>query len=297
MLFLGMGLVPAAGAAQENKSPWNEDSGEKPVDSSSWEEWKQAHTVEVEVATVYKYKKDGKFEITETYSGEKLKQKFKVDKLTKTKSFTAPSGKQVTVNTQAGPFAMYPGDRKEVLSEKSVVLTTADDPYEWWLACDSASAPVCDSASVSYSQWTWSKVLWFYELEDPVNLVWEQSNLKTVKSVILRQRWVDNPSEYTHYLSYPDGSWVRGDGMADSKYRVLGGYHVRLWELPNGAVVANAHQDDDIFIIPGHQVKGYENAEYKVAGFFGTVQGSYWLDNECYNGYYNAYNNGWATLI
>ncbi|HII01737.1 TPA: hypothetical protein HA351_08850 [Methanosarcinaceae archaeon] len=290
MLFLGMVLVPAAGAAPD-KNPGNEASGEKHADASSWEEWKQAHTVEVEVATVYKYKKDGQFEITETYSGEKLKQKFKVDKLTKTKSFTVPSGKQVAVNTQAGPFVMQPGDRKEVLSEKSAVLTAADDPYEWW----QASASV--SGSVSYPQWTWSKVLWFYELEDPINLVWEQSNLKTVKSVILRQRWVDNPSEYTHYLSYPDGSWVKGDGMADSKYRVLGGYHARLWELPNGAVVANAHQDDDIFIIPGHQVKGYENAEYEVSGFFGTVHGSYWLDNECYNGYYNAYNNGWATLV
>ncbi len=286
MLFLGMVLVPAAGAVSDDKAP-DKESKEKKGDEVSWEEWKQAHTVEVEVATVYKYKKDGKFEITETYSGDKLKQKFKVDKLTKAKSFTVPSGKQVAVNTQTGPFAMQPGDRKEVLSEKSVVLTTADDPYSWSQA----------SASVSYPQWTWSKVLWFYELEDPINLVWKQSNLITVKSVILKQRWTDNPSEYTHYLSYPDGSWVRGDGMADSKYRVLGGYHVRLWELPNGAVVANAHHDDNIFIIPGHQVDSYEAAEYKVAGFFGTGQASYWLNNVCYNGYYNAYNNGWATLV
>ncbi len=294
MLFLGMLLVPAAGAAPE-KDPGNGDSEKKPVDSSSWEEWKQAHTVEVEVATDYRYKKDGKFEITETYSGEKLKKKFKVDKLTKTKYFSVPSGKQVTVNTQTGPFAMQPGDRKEILSEKSVVLTTADDPYSWSKASGSVSAS--GSASISYPQWTWSKVLWFYELEDPINLIWEQSNLKTVKRVILGQSWVDNPSEYTHYISYPDGSWVRGDGMADSKYRVLGGYHVRLWELPNGEVVANAHHDDNIFIIPGHQVDRYEKAEYEVTGFFGTVQESCWLDNECYNGYYNAYNNGWATLV
>jgi len=221
----------------------------------------------------------------------KLKEKFKVDKLTKTKSFSVPSGKQVTVNAQTGPFRMQQGDRKEVLSEKSVVLTTADDPYPW------SKASVSASASASYPQWTWSKILWFYELEDPINLIWGQSELKTVKSVILKQRWVDNPSEYTHYISYPDGSWVRGDGMADSKYRVLGGYHARLWALPNGAVVANAHHDDNIFIIPGHQVDGYENAEDKVAGFFGNGDEYCWLDNVFYNGYYNAYNDGKAALI
>ncbi|MCQ1535815.1 hypothetical protein FTO70_09020 [Methanosarcina sp. KYL-1] len=291
VLFFGVILVPAAGAAP-GKDPGKEDGGEKNVDDSSWEEWKQAHTVEVEVTTVYNYKKDGNFEITETYSGEKLKQKFKVDKLTKSKSFTVPSGKQVTVNTQAGPFEMQPGDRKEVLSEKSVVLTTADDPYSW--------SEVTGSTSVSYPQWTWSKVLWFYELEDPINLIWEQSNLKTVKSVILKQRWTDNPSEYTHYISYPDGTWVRGDGVADSKYRVLGGYHARLWELPGGAVVANAHHDDDIFILPGHQVDRYEAAEGKVASFFNTwsvLQDYIYLANPVGTPGYEPYNDGKATLI
>jgi len=72
MVFFGIVLVPGAGAAPENKSPGKEGGGEKHADASSRDEWKQAHTVEVEVTTVYTYKKDGKFEITETYSGEKL---------------------------------------------------------------------------------------------------------------------------------------------------------------------------------------------------------------------------------
>jgi len=297
MLLSGIVLVQAAGAVPDDKAP-DKESKEKKGDEVSREEWEQVHTVDVEVTTVYKYKKDGKLEITETYSGEKLKQKFKVDKLTKTKAFTVPSGKQVTVNTQSGPFAMQPGDQKEVVSEKSVILTTADDPYEWWQDTPSASASA--SSSVPYPQWTWSKIWWFYEKEDPINLVWEQSNLKTVKRVILKQRWVDNPSEYTHYIAYPDGSWVKGDGVADSKYRVLGGYHARLWVLPDGAVVANAHHDDDIFIIPGHQVDRYEDAETEVAGFFNgwyVLPDHIYLANPVGNPYYEPYNDGKATLI
>ena len=134
-------------------------------------------------------------------------------------------------------------------------------------------------------------------MEDPINLVWEQNSLKAVKSVILYQKWVDNPVEYTHYLPYPDGSWVAGDGVADSKYRIIGGYHSRLWELPGGKVVSNAHHDDNVFIIPGHQVDEYEDAEAKVAGFFGTAYGEYCLDNVCYSAYYNAHNDGLATLF
>ena len=137
-------------------------------------------------------------------------------------------------------------------------------------------------------------------MEDPINLVWEQSNLKSVKRVILSQRWVDNPSEYTHYISYPDGSWVKGDGVADSKYRVLGGYHARLWELPGGSVVANAHHDDDIFILPGHQVDRYEAAEDKVAGFFyGWFVSKDFIDlaNPVGTYGYEPYNDGKATFI
>lgn len=85
--------------------------------------------------------------------------------------------------------------------------------------------------------------------------------------------------------------------MADNKYRILGGYHLRLWELPSGTVISNAHHDDNIFIIPGHQVDGYENAETKVAGFFGTTDGVCWLDNVFYSNYYNAFNDGSATLL
>lgn len=84
--------------------------------------------------------------------------------------------------------------------------------------------------------------------------------------------------------------------MADSKYRLFGGYHLRLWELPGGNVVSNAHHDDNVLIIPGHQVDGYENSETKIAGFFGTAYGVSWLDNMCYSNYYKAYNDGSATL-
>ncbi|MDD3247754.1 MAG: hypothetical protein PHF18_13035 [Methanosarcina sp.] len=316
-LFFGLMLVPAASATPEKTAAEKVGNGPKSGDDSQWSEWKQAHTVEVEMTTVYDYKKDGTLKITETYSGEKLKGKFKADKLTRSQTFSIPDEEEVAVSAKSGSLKLKPGDKKEIVTQESIVLTTADDPYKWWASISStapSTAPSTVSSTVSstasstisstasaYPQWTFSKFTYFfktyYKMEDPINLVWEQNSLKAVKSVILNQKWVDNPVEYTHYLPYPDGSWVAGDGVADSKYRITGGYHSRLWELSGEKVVSNAHHDDNVFIIPGHQVDGYENAESKVAGFFGTAYGAYWLDNVCSSAYYNACNDGSATLV
>jgi len=280
ILFFGIVLVLAASATSEKSANEKGGNGPKSVDDSQWSEWKQAHTVEVEVTTVYDYKKDGKLKITETYSGEKLKGKFKVDKLTRSQTFSVEDGAEIAVSAESGSQILKPGDKIEIVTQESKVLTTEDDPYP---------------------QWTYSKITslfkTYYEVEDPINLVWEDKSLKDVKNVILAHKWVDNPVEYTHYLPYPDGSWVAGDGVADSKYRIFGGYHTRLWALPCGNVVSSAHHDDSFLIIPGHQVDGYENAESKVAGFFGTPTGVYCLENVCYSDYYNAYNDGNATFF
>ncbi len=301
ILFFGIMLAPAANATSENSAAEKEGNELKSVDSSQWNEWKEAHNVEVEVTTVCDYKKDGTLKITETYSGEKLKSKFKEDELTRSQTFSIPEGEEVDISTETGSLKLKPGDKKEFVIEKSIVLTTDSDPYPWWDSATSAASSTVSSTSFAYPQWTFSKVTslfkTYYKMEDPVNIVWEQNNLKTVKDVILSKKWVDNPAEYTHYLPYPDGRWVAGDGMADSKYRLSGGYHLRLWELPDGDVVSNAHHDDSVLIIPGHQVDGYENAEAKVAGFFETEHGKYWLDNIFYNSYYNAYNDGSATIV
>ena len=327
ILFFGIMLVPAASATPEKPATEKEGNEPKSVDDSQWSEWKQAHTVEVEVTTVYDYKKDGKLKITETYSGEKLKGKFKVDKLTRSQTFSVENGEEVAVSAESESLKLKPGDKTEIVTQESIVLTTEDDPYKWW---DTASSTASSTASqttsltasstatstasqttsltassdaLAYPQWTYSKFSsrfkTYYEVEDPINIIWTDNSLKDVKNVILAQKWIDNPVEYTHYLPYPDGSWVAGDGVAESKYRIFGGYHTRLWALPCGnvvSVVSSAHHDDSFLIIPGHQVDGYENAESKVAGFFGTAYGKYWLDNVCYSAYYKAYNDGSAIL-
>lgn len=293
ILFFGIVLFPVANATSEEPVTGKEENEQKSVDGSQWNEWKHAHIVEVEVTTVYDYKKDGTLKITETYSGEKLKGKFKIDKLTRSQTFSVSDRKEIALSAESESLRLKPGDRKEFVTKKSTVLTTSDDPYEWWTSTS--------LTSLTYPQWTYSKLTslykTYYEVADPINLLWEQNTLKTVKSLILNKKWVDNPVEYTHYIPYPDGSWVAGDGMADNKYRILGGYHLRLWELPDGNVVSNAHHDDNVFVVPGHQVDGYENAEAKVAGFFGTANGACWLDNVYYSDYYNARNDGSATLF
>jgi hypothetical protein len=305
ILFFGIILAPAANAVSEKSAAGKDGNGEKSAADSQWDEWKESHTLEVELTTIYDYKKDGTLKVTETYSGEKLKSKYKEDKLTRSQTLSIPEGKEVAINAETGSLKLKPGDKKELVSQESVVLTTEEDPYPWWSSTSptitSTSSSTVSSTSFAYPQWTFSKVSslfkTYYKAEDPINLVWEESSLKTVKSVILNKKWVDNPVEYTHYLPYPDEKWVAGDGIADSKYRLSGGYHLRIWELPGGDIVSSAHHDDNVLIIPGHQVDGYENAEAKVAGFFGTSSGSYWLDNEYCNSYYNACNDGYATVL
>lgn len=298
-------FVPDAIATSEKSA--TEKEGNKPVsiDDSYWSKWKDAHTMEVEVITVYDYKKDGELKITETYSGDKLKSKFKEDKLTRSQILSIPGGKEITINTESEILKLKPGKKNEFVTKESIVLTAEDDPYSWWAGSSSVTSSTASSTTSSTSsscpQWTFSKVTSFsktyYKTEDPINLIWQGNDLKTVKSVILSKKWVDNPVEYTHYIPYPDGKWVAGDGIADSKYRISGGYHLRLWQLPDGDIVSGVHHDDSVLIIPGHQVDGYENAEAKVAGFFGTSFESYWLDNEYCNSYYNAYNDGNATVV
>lgn len=292
-LFFGIVLGPVANATSEEPVTEKEESEQKSVDDLQWSEWQQSHTMEVEVTTVYDYKTDGTLKITETYSGIGLKSKFKENELTRSQTFPVSDGKEIAFSTKSDSLKLKPGDKKEFVTQKSVVITTSNDPFEWW---NSSSL-----ASISYPQWTFSKITsgqnTYYVVADPINLIWKQKSLKTVKNTILKKKWIDNPVEYTHYISYPNGNWVAGDGMADNKYRLLGGYHLRLWKLPNGNVVSNAHHDDSVLIIPGHQVDGYENAETKVAKFFGTGSKSYWLDNVYYSKYYKAYNDGSAKLF
>lgn len=296
ILFFGIIFSASANASSEKSATKEMENELKSSENLQWKNWKEAHTMKVEVTRVYNYEKNGKLKIKEIYSGEEIKSKFKDDKLTGSQTFLIPDGEEITISAESGSLKIHPGEEKEITSQESAVFTAENDPYQYRSSTSSTA-----SESFTYPQWTFSKVTslskTYYKMEDPINLVWQGKGLKTVKNVILNKNWVDNPVEYTHYLQYPDGKWIAGDGMADSKYRISGGYHLRLWQLPTGAVVAGAHHDDSVLIIPGHQVDGYENAEAKVAGFFGTSFGSCWLGNEYLNSFFNVYNDGNAAII
>lgn len=297
ILLFGIMLIMTANAVSEESTDEKIINEQKFAEDSRCKKWKETHTVEVEVTRVYNYEKEGKLKVTEIYSGKGIKSKFNDDKFTRSQVFMIPEGEEVVISAESGSLKLQPGEEKKIVTQESAVLTTENDPYPY---CTGISSDASLTSS-AYPQWTFSKVTslfkTYYKMEDPINLVWKEQDLKAVKNVFLSKKWVDNPVEYTHYLSYPDGKWVAGDGMADSKYRLSGGYHLRLWQLPDGDIVSNAHHDDNVLIIPGHQVDGYENAEAKVAGFFGSSFVAVWMNNKCYSSYYNACNDGNATVI
>jgi hypothetical protein len=239
----------------------------------SMEEWMKDHTVNVESTTIYRYDQ-GYLEIQEIYTGEDIEKRFGVDNITKS----------CKIPVEAGTVGMKEGEESVFVTEKSVVITAANDPYQW-------------RDSYDYPQWTWSKILWWYERDDPINLAWENTDKNTVKSEMLDEGWVDDPWEWTRYVNDPENGWMADDGVADDKYRLFGGYHARLWQMSDGDVVANAHHDSAV----PHHADQYEPAEDLVAGFYDggewtVYAGTYWLDNEYTNGH-DAYNDGWATRI
>lgn len=272
----------------------------------SMEKWTKDHTIKnVKLTKIYKYE-EGYLKINEIYSGSELKKKTGLSKLNKEIEIPLETGtvmlnneddklvvnenELVITSKKSGTIKLEKGKEKVYTTKTSMVITYKNDPYQWW------------NAEYRYPQWTWSKFFSWYVREDPINMAWEDSGIIEVKNEILAERWTDNPSEYTHYIYDPENGWKRGDGVATSVYRIAGGYHARLWTISNGAVIANAHEDDGVFEWPlGHQAIDYEGAERKVAKFykgwdFSAYPLGYPLGNE-YTNEYDAYNNGNATVI
>ncbi|TQD27928.1 hypothetical protein [Methanolobus vulcani] len=289
MILFSVIFVPTASATPEE----------------SKEKWTKDHTIKnVKLTKIYKYE-EGYLKINKIYSGEELKKKTGFSKLNEEMEIPLETG-TVMINSKddklvvtenellltskkSGTIKLEKGKEKEYTTKTSMVITYKNDPYQWW------------NDDYKYPQWTWSKFFSWYVREDPINLAWDNSCLTEVKSEI-PESWTDNPSEYTHYVYDPKLGWKKGDGVATSVYRISGGYHARLWTISNGAVVANAHEDDGVFEWPlGHQAIDYEGAEGIVAAFydgwdFFAYPLGYPLGNE-YTNEYNAYNNGNATVI
>lgn len=182
-LFFGIVLGPVANATSGEPVTEKEENEQKSVDGLQWSEWQQAHTMEVEVTTVYDYKTDGTLKITETYSGIELKSKFNEDELTRSQTFSVSDGKEIALSTKSDSLKLKPGDKKEFVAQKSVVITTRNDPFKWWTSSS--------SNSTTYPQWTFSKIAsshnTYYVVADPINLIWKQKSLKTIKNTILKK--------------------------------------------------------------------------------------------------------------
>ena len=245
----------------------------------SLEQWTQEHTVEVEHTTIYKYEQ-GYLEIKEIYTGIDLEKKLGVDNLTDV--LKIPVEAKV-----AEEIGLREGEEKIFVTEEEIVVTREDDPPVWWTTYD-------------YPQWTYKISGVNFIRDDPINLVWDNTNKAMVKSEILEEDdWTDNVWEEDRWVYDPGyGYWMLDDPVADSTYGWSGRYHARLWQMSDGAVVSNAHHDDPF----PHHADEYEPAESLVASFFNqpgdtdwTVHGNNWWLNNRYTNDYGAYNNGWAT--
>jgi hypothetical protein len=79
----------------------------------------------------------------------------------------------------------------------------------------------------------------------PINLIWKNAESEfEVGTVILNQGWTIFVNEWIEYVIDP---WTKTPiedvAVAETTNRLEGGYHVLLFKLSNGEVVANAHHD------------------------------------------------------
>jgi uncharacterized repeat protein (TIGR01451 family) len=170
------------------------------------------------------------------------------------------------------------------------------DPPHWW------EGEKCGDDNCKYPQWVWDKwlIVDIYECSGPINLAWENTDKNTVKSVIKDEGWYDwVMAWWDFYVSDKEKGWIKADDVADERFGLdVPRYHVRLWQLSNGDVVANAHHDTPA---RWHEADQYEEAEELVAAFFLVSDGTEW--GVCNDSYYlnnsmsEPVSNDWCTQI
>jgi len=193
--------------------------------------------------------------------------------------------------------------------EGSVVKTTFDDPPPWKLNCQ-------------YPDWVWNCSKWdgvpycseCIELTRilPINLVWKGTADLTVEDVInefTEEGWEHKLLQYPDMYVYGGLEWERvyiGKTVASSFFRTgldKNRYHVELFEVANGLVLGQAHQDSVPTILPWemHEAIDCEGVEWRILDFFRQETDTEW--NSIYNSYAHGngfdypYNNGDTTII
>jgi hypothetical protein len=144
ILLLSLAFVPAV-SADSNIS----DKAQMPKELKQWiietqkdeetklwmkeqtEQWMQNHTLNVTSTKTYTYT-DGLIEIKEVYTGRELGENLRVNKFEKMEKLKVPenAGKALAVNGEF--FALTEGNQRITVTEKTVVMTTETDPFEWW---------------------------------------------------------------------------------------------------------------------------------------------------------------------
>ena len=229
LMLMSAMFVPAASAAVVPEVSVDKISERLPPSP-----WETDHTIKVTHETMYLYT-CGTLEVTEVYSGNEFQKKFGVPDFTRKRTIKVDPDTAVALNFKEGT--------REVRTEISFeVFTTEQDPPQILRSYDSP-------------QWIYVKDGSIYlQLNEPINIAWENSNYNSVKQEIIEKGWTDYPLEDTYYVYDSVYGWIADDGLASDPFRLLGGYHIRIWSLSDGDIAGAAHQDSGV---PHHAI-GFE---------------------------------------
>ena len=242
--------------------------------SGAHQAWLDAHTYNASVTEIYQY--DGGNMSCET--------------IYRSEEFVGPFGTD-TLHIVSDHFIETPDNVTLTLVlptvEKRIVVTKQTEPFP------------AKEFGYDHPCYLWECYDGYAFLEDPVNLIWVNTDIESVRKTFLEEYpgWIGSGIIEKNYSVYDAGtdSWITGRSVADGAWRVEGGYHVRIYELSDGTVVAGAHKD-----CPApHEAVQFEPFEEFIAGR-SSGNGSWTVfPDRIYLGNENEeiYNNGYATLI
>lgn len=236
--------------------------------------WLDAHTFNVTVTEIYRY--DGGNMSSETvYVSPEFVPAFGTDTLKKISSHTieSPENNNFTVICPS--------------AEKTIVVTRQSDPFPW------------HEFGYAYPCYLWECYDGYAFLEDPINLIWTDTTADAVRKELLDMNpgWVGEGIVEKDYKVYDrkSGEWLSSRSVAESIYRIGGGYHIRLYQLPDNTVVAGAHRDGT----PPHEAVQFEPFERYITEMLeketenGCIIGTAYLGNENMS----VQNDGYATIV
>ncbi|MDV0445181.1 hypothetical protein MmiAt1_07380 [Methanimicrococcus sp. At1] len=288
------------------------DEMEKKKINEASDQWYEDHTFNVTVTKIFTSNpvdsKTTELIVEEIYESNDLKFKkmFNSSSLSSVDKYLVDSTpNEVIIDGKAISLKTHSEDIFS--SEKTLVMTTESDPYNW------------KAYGYSYPDHLWKAVftgyVTIYVETDPINLIWHNTSANQVKNTIITHSgWPSSAVAEYKYVVYDSGlgSYVNSTSVASNPLRAFGGYHVRIYPISEGYVVGGAHQDSQAIVArepyyESHQIVNFESVERQVAGYFKSNYG--WsvsynstsvIGAKYYSqdyGYPSVYNNGNATLI